>query len=62
MPITPINRPKNAITPSSVGKEMVTWDDPIVTWDSSIGMWDSFYKRLSNRIKNAVTFINRIKN
>lgn len=64
MPITPLNRAKNSISPNSVNKYgYAKWDDDVVTWDSSTLFWDSPLQSFNvNLNKNTITPINKVKN
>lgn len=42
MPITPINKPKNVISPNRTGKSGVyLWGDDIYTWGDAVATWGS---------------------
>ena len=63
MPITPINRIKNSITPSNKHKGgYATWGDTIVTWGDIDYGWGSPYASMVNRAKNSITPTNKVKN
>jgi len=62
MPISPTNKTKNAITPSSVTKGgYALWGDNAVTWGSASFSWGSPFASMVNRAKNIITPANKIK-
>lgn len=63
MPITPVNKPKNAITPTGARKGgFAFWGDPVVTWGDTGYGWGSPFFTFINRIKNIITPSNKAKN
>lgn len=63
MPITPVNKAKNTITPTSARKGgYAFWGDPIVTWGDAVYNWGSPTATLANKAKNTITPVNKVKN
>jgi len=63
MPITPVNKAKNAITPSSVTKGgYALWGDSVVTWGSASLSWGAPFASMVNRAKNIISPANKTKN
>ena len=63
MPISPINKTKNAITPSSTNKSgYALWGDNVVTWGSASFSWGAPFASMVNRAKNIISPANKTKN
>lgn len=63
MPITPVNKAKNSITPNSVKKGgYATWGDDVATWGDATFAWGSPYFSMVNLSKNSITPVNKAKN
>lgn len=63
MPITPINKAKNTITPNNKNKGgYAYWGDDIVTWGDSGYGWGSPFATLVNLVKNIIIPVNKTKN
>lgn len=64
MAITPVNKPKNSITPSANNKSgYALWDDTVVTWDDPVLFWDSPLNTfVTNKPKNNISPVNKVKN
>lgn len=63
MPISPVNKAKNTITPNSVQKGgYALWSDPVVTWGDIGYGWGSPYATMVNKSKNSITPTNKVKN
>lgn len=63
MPITPINKAKNSISPNSVKKSgYATWGDDVATWGSSSFYWGSPFASMVNLAKNIISPTNKTKN
>ena len=62
MTITPLNKPKNSITPNSVKKSgYATWGDDVATWGDSILNWGSPTATMVNLSKNSISPLNKAK-
>lgn len=63
MPITPVNKVKNAITPTTHNKSgYALWGDNEVTWGDAVLTWGAPYATVVNRAKNTITPVNKVKN
>ena len=62
MPIAPVNKAKNAITPNSFKKSgYATWGDDVATWGDAILAWGSPFATMVNLSKNSITPVNKAK-
>ena len=58
MPISPVNKIKNAITPSSVTKGgYALWGDSVVTWGDTVLSWGSPFASMANLAKTQTIYL-----
>lgn len=63
MPITPVNKVKNPITPTMKRRGgYAFWGDTTVTWGDALYNWGSPSASLVNLVKNDITPNNKVKN
>lgn len=63
MPIVPVNKAKNSISPVNKRKGgFAFWGDTVVTWGDSGYGWGAPFATFVNKIKNAISPTNKTKN